>query len=380
MFAQGTGLFTDPLDGAFDMSGYLSENAFGALPVPIIISEPAVDQGLGVAGLFFHESEEEAKRRKQMMQESENAARFLLPPSVSVLAAGYTGNGSWFTGAGHFGFYNKGRQRYQGFVGYGDFTLDYYSIGDINLDKPFSLQTKGLGVVNSYKWRLGSLPIFAGPHQRYISTELSPGAFLDRLPDEVPPELVEPIEDLLTADTVLSGLGFDIELDTRDSVFTPMTGTNIQFRAVFNRDAIGSDIDYDNYRLEALQYLKINAQWRLGLRFAAETVESDDTLPPFAKPGLNLRGVPAARYQGDRTALAEGELTWQFNPRWSVLGFLGAGRAWTQRESFGDVGSAVNRGMGFRYKIARSYGLHAGLDLARGPEDTVLYFQVGSAW
>ena len=268
MFAQGTGLFTDPLDGAFDMSGYLSENAFGALPVPIIISEPAVDQGLGVAGLFFHESEEEAKRRKQMMQESENAARFLLPPSVSVLAAGYTGNGSWFTGAGQFGFYNKGRQRYQGFVGYGDFTLDYYSIGDINLDKPFSLQTKGLGVVNSYKWRLGSLPIFAGPHQRYISTELSPGAFLDRLPDEVPPELVEPIEDLLTADTVLSGLGFDIELDTRDSVFTPMTGTNIQFRAVFNRDAIGSDIDYDNYRLEALQYLKINAQWRLGLRFA----------------------------------------------------------------------------------------------------------------
>ena len=63
-----------------------------------------------------------------------------------------------------------------------------------------------------------------------------------------------------------------------------------------------------------------------------------------------------------------------------MLGFIGGGRAWTDRESFGDASTVVAQGAGFRYQIARSYGLHVGLDLARGPEDTVLYIQVGSAW
>jgi hypothetical protein len=37
-------------------------------------------------------------------------------------------------------------------------------------------------------------------------------------------------------------------------------------------------------------------------------------------------------------------------------------------------------GAGFRYLVARRLGIYAGLDLARGPEDTVLYIQAGSAW
>jgi hypothetical protein len=35
---------------------------------------------------------------------------------------------------------------------------------------------------------------------------------------------------------------------------------------------------------------------------------------------------------------------------------------------------------GFRYLMARRYGLRAGLDIARGPEDTVIYLAVGSNW
>ena len=40
--------FKDPDDGRFDASSFLAENAFGFLPVPIIITDPAVDGGLGV--------------------------------------------------------------------------------------------------------------------------------------------------------------------------------------------------------------------------------------------------------------------------------------------------------------------------------------------
>ena len=42
--------------------------------------------------------------------------------------------------------------------------------------------------------------------------------------------------------------------------------------------------------------------------------------------------------------------------------------------------SVAAGGVGFRYLIARKLGLYSGIDVARGPETTALYLQVGSAW
>jgi hypothetical protein len=36
--------------------------------------------------------------------------------------------------------------------------------------------------------------------------------------------------------------------------------------------------------------------------------------------------------------------------------------------------------VGFRYLLARKFGLHAGLDVARGPEEGAIYVQFGNAW
>ena len=52
--------FIDPKDGMFDTSNWVLENK-GFLPVPIVITEPAVGPGLGVAALFFHESKKEMR-------------------------------------------------------------------------------------------------------------------------------------------------------------------------------------------------------------------------------------------------------------------------------------------------------------------------------
>jgi len=54
--------FIDPTDGQFDTSGWLIDNK-GFLPVPILITEPAVGTGLGLAGVFFHESEEDKEKK-----------------------------------------------------------------------------------------------------------------------------------------------------------------------------------------------------------------------------------------------------------------------------------------------------------------------------
>jgi hypothetical protein len=44
--------FKDPEGGWFDMSQFLLKKATGIMPVPIIITEPTVDNGLGLTGIL----------------------------------------------------------------------------------------------------------------------------------------------------------------------------------------------------------------------------------------------------------------------------------------------------------------------------------------
>ena len=376
----GNPQFFDVLDGQFDVSGYLSENAYGFLPVPIIITDPAVDGGLGMVGLIFHETDEEKENRLKAMQSAEKGAiQHLLPPSVSFLAGAYTGNDSWFIGGGHMGFFKQGRIRYTGGGGYGDINLDYYGSGNVTLNRPVELKTKATGVFQSLQFKLGNSPFFAGMSQQYISANISVNTF-GSIEDRLPPAFIDALKNLFTTDVTTSALGVNLELDTRDNIFSPHQGYRYKFEQLFFRGSFGSDIDYELYKLQGLNYWKMSPHWRLGLKVASEYARSDDLLPPFATPSISLRGIPAARYQGEFVAAMETELTWQVNSRWSVLGFAGAGRASNSTSGFSDATTRATQGAGFRYHIARRYGFDMGLDLARGPEDTVFYITAGSAW
>ena len=45
-------------------------------------------------------------------------------------------------------------------------------------------------------------------------------------------------------------------------------------------------------------------------------------------------------------------------------------------EDISNKQTAYNCGMGFRYLIAREYGIRMGIDIARGPEQWAFYFAV----
>lgn len=381
LFGQnGNSQFTDMLDGRFDVSNYLSDNAYGFLPVPIIITDPAVDGGLGLAGLFFHESEEEKDRRLEAMKSTDSGAdQYLIPPSVSALAAAGTGNESWFAGAGHLGFFDGGRIRYTGGIGHGDINLDFFGSGSVTLERPVELNTQASGLFQKIQFRLGDHPLFLGISQRYIDAKISPNS-LGALEDILPPDFIDELKRLLTSEVVTSGLGFNLEYDTRDNVFSPHQGYRYTLEHLWFRDRFGSDIEYELTNFQGLNYWVLTEQWRLGVKFDSEYADSDDLLPPFATPAINLRGIPAMRYQGNFVAAIETELTWQVDSRWSVNGFVGVGRASDSTSEFSEAPNRSTQGLGFRYMIARRYGFETGVDVARGPEETVFYITAGSAW
>lgn len=71
-------------------------------------------------------------------------------------------------------------------------------------------------------------------------------------------------------------------------------------------------------RFDASDYLSKNADgflrvtsphWRAGLRINSEYANSNTLLPPFATPGIKLRGIPARRYQGEFVGVLETKIT-----------------------------------------------------------------------
>ena len=76
----------------------------------------------------------------------------------------------------------------------------------------------------------------------------------------------------------------------------------------------------------------------------------------------------------------EAELCWLAAPRWPLLGFGGAGRAWGRRDEFNEAATITAQSVGFQDLIAKALGIHPGIDVARSPADTVFYSQVGSPW
>ncbi len=349
--------FIDNEDGMLDMSEWLIENAYGFLPVPIIITEPAVDNGIGLAGVFFHKPKADAKTED---------GKFMLT-DISAVAAAYTGNDSWLVGGTHFNTMRDDTIRYTGVLGYGDINLDFYgSDGELPgpLDK-IGFNAKGAFSDQQIEFRLGKSNWFMGGGWRYMTNDVSleTGTILD---------------DLFEGNVTISGIGFTGHYENVNSRLSPTKGFTTELMALWNDDAIGSDFNYEELSWEIRQYFIFADKWNLSWRLDGATTNGD--IPFYLEPYVNIEGIPTLRYQGPTAATAEIRGGWEFIPRWSAIAFAGGGRT---GEKISDLGSAESHtavGVGFRYMMAKILGLRVGLDVARGPEDTYVYLVMGHAW
>ena len=354
--------FTDPEDGAFDASEWLVDRK-GFLPVPMLITEPAIGYGAGAALLFVRNSIRESN------EQAKEKGGHLTPPDLFGVAFAGTENGTTFGGAGGMFSFADDRWRYRGGVGRAQINLDFYgtdrglstgarSIG-YSLDGWFSMQQ---GMV-----RLGETSTLLALKWIYLDLEarFDPGQALPALPPR-------------SFAARSSGLGFAIEHDKRDNIFTPSRGWIASIDSVFYEPDFGSDTSFQTWRAWTFGYLPVGREFVLGTRLEGRAARGD--VPFYQLPYIPLRGLPVLRYQGENAGAAEAELRWNMTSRWALIGFLGTGRAWGESTSFGDAGTIAAKGVGVRYLIARRLGLYMGADLARGPEETSLYIQVGSAW
>jgi len=348
-------IFKSKEDGAFDVSEFLSSKT-GFLPVPIIITEPAVGYGGGLVLAYFHNKKEGAEKPKG------------ISPTFSFAGGAYTENGTWMAFAGHQGSYLNDRIRYLGAVGYVSPNLTFYRNKDDVFDGEYEFNLKGFFIFQEFLYRIKKeVPFFMGLNYAYFDNTINFKTGLEF------PGLEE-----LEYNTSLGGLNTSFLYDKRDNSFTPTKGINSALEVGNFGTYFGGDSDFWNIESRTYVYAPV-VKDKLFSGYRLQIASKWGDVPFYARPFISLRGIPALRYQGENVLTAETEWRWNVVKRWSLVGFIGAGDAMKYYSDFGK-NLKVAGGTGFRYLLAKQYGLHAGIDVARGPEDWTWNITVGSNW
>jgi len=350
----------DSLDGAFDLSDFLIY-ANGFIVVPTIITEPAVGGfGGAVAPVFL-------KKRAPVI-EADGTKRFINPDITGGIGM-YTANKSWLAGAFRSATLAESKILYRGFAAYGDMNLSFYANNLPNQkDQEFKLNFKTTIFYTQWLKQFKNAKWSAGPQYLFLNSKIN-------LPDfNLPPPFVDPKD----IKSTISQLGAALQFDGRDNIFTPDKGIRIQTDFFWSDKALGSDYQAWRINLSAIGYYPLAKTLIGGLRIEGEQALGS---PPFyLKPGINMRGIPAARYMGKASIVSELEFRWDLYRRWSLMGFGGLASAFDDWDQAFAKPVVYSYGTGFRYLLARKFKLRMGVDVAKGPEEWAYYIVFGSNW
>lgn len=320
-----------------------------ALPFIIPITEPAIGYGAIAGGLLFIPKEDESQQSDMI-----------------VAAGGGTNNGTWFAGGGYFGFWKDDTIRYVGYMGGGKVTMKFYGLADLGFGKPVSFDQRIFLFVQQVEFRLGESNFFLGG--KYQLSRVS-------VPHNFEYDFFIDLKDYKITN---SGVSFIAEYDNLNDFLSPTNGTKVYFSYDQNLEFLGSQRDWGMVKFYAHLYHRANDTWVPSLRLDSKLSTGN---PPFyAFPYVELRGVPALRYQGRITLVAETEHLINITKKWGVVGFTGIGGAFASIDEFHNEEVIWNVGTGIRYRPIHDMRVRLGADIARGPEDYAFYVSIGSAW
>ena len=345
-----TSKFKDEKDGALDLSNFLGTKT-GFLPVPSLITNPATGYGGALSIVFIHSSFAESKGY----------------PSITAVIGAGTQNKTWATGVFHMQSFWKKKIRYSGSLLYSSFNSRFYGLGytDYFQKNEVMLNLRGWFMTQKAVIKLGESNFYTGFKYLLCSgnTTFTPvPKFIERYTNQK---------------FTISELQLITTYDSRNNFFSPSKGFLAQAAARYSDSWLGASKAYLGFNSYGIGFVQINKKHQIGLKAAYNRVGKD--APFFSQPFIDNRGVAIMRYQDEQMFEAELEAQINFYKRWSLVGFLGTGDAFGTTSKLYEDDFSISGGTGFRYLLARKFGMKAGVDFA-WDEQFAFQITVGSAW
>jgi hypothetical protein len=346
----------DTFDNKLDLGEYIV-NLHGLVPFPMIITEPALGNFGGALGLVLISP-----------KKAEGDKKGFLFPDITAVIGLYTANKTWGAGAFRQGSLPKLGMRYRIGGLYADVNMNFYREIPGLGEQEFLINMLPLAFILDGSRNIWKNKIFAGVHYNFFNTKV----------ESISGGSSEFVFDSDQFDKNMSTLGLYAQWDNRNSIFTPDKGLMLKASSDFSRDWLGSDFNTQRYTAFANLFLQPRHNWVSGLKVEWQGVADD--APFYYLPFISMRGIPVMRYQGQQTLLFETEQRIDLGTRWSLIGFAGTGRTYSDKEFSTDDSWHWAGGGGFRYLMARAFKLRMGVDLAVGPDQVAYYMVFGHYW
>src|SRR5215218_3166191 len=330
----------------------------GFLTIPVVLSGPTIGFGAGAALVWY-----------RMPPEAKLSTKMDLPPFFA-LTGFYAGGNQGGAGAALYRPYDEGRVRYLGLVTAASLDLRFYGLNESNplSSNPLHYQFQTVGTTQKVQLRIAKAPIYAGLQYTFAATQS------DFDQNRRPAVLVN--DDL---GINIGGLGTNLEYDNRNSFIDATEGSKVAGGITAYSNALGGSSNFGRANVEALLYAQPWDRWGVATRLDAQSAWGE--VPFFFTPYVSMRGLRAQRFAGRAIATAEAEVRMTIAPRWTLVGFGGAGGTAKEWNDFGDARAVGAGGVGFRYLILKKLGIRSGIDVASGSGGgTSIYIQNGATW
>jgi hypothetical protein len=326
-------------------------------PLPMI--NPTLDNGLAVVGGYIYRLD---------------LADKVTPPSFTLLGGFKTSNDSWGTA-----FIQKlnlmhDRVRVLAVGAYADVNYDFYGIGQDAGDAGRSIQLNQTGPIALVDGLIRIAPsLYVGARYQIMDMSIAtPG-----LSREGEPVVPEGDVQLRTA-----ALGPRVQFDSRDNLFYPRRGTQIDAFASFYGSAVGGRRTYQMYQASISRYHSPAARHVVAWRAVVCSVGGSAPFYDICTLGKSqdLCGYTLGQYRDDRMVAAQAE--WRSEIWWRFGGALFAGVGEVMPD-FGQLswdGLRPSGGVGLRFTLAERNHVNLRVDYAWGHKSSALYVSVAEAF
>lgn len=299
------------------------------------------------------------------------------PPSAIGLGGFATDNGSWGVVAGHVGYADQDSRRWTVVSGYSELTYRYYGTGyeegasnqEIAIDQQISFGlVEGLWRV-APNWYVGPRAMVSHSEASLHHSAQTGNAVID---------------DFLNQDLVSTAIspGIHLQFDSRDSTFSPGTGSLLDVVVMVSPQALGSTTSYSATKMAANHYLRLTPSQVLALRVAGKYASDDAPfyVLPTAGGTEGLRGYVPGQYRDHLLVSGQGEWRWMMFRSLGLTAFAGVAAVGEDVRALNDHPLLPAGGAGLLWRLSDTFPISMRLDGAWGRDSQTIYFSVGEAF
>jgi hypothetical protein len=163
------------------------------------------------------------------------------------------------------------------------------------------------------------------------------------------------------------GVGANLNLDSRDSEYSPHHGWLVNINNIAYRDWLSGQENYDTYRADIRYYWGHGNGNALAIRQSNQWTSG---APPSAYSPIVLRGYKFGQYLGEYMSSFEAEERLHLFPRWTATVFAGVACLYGGKLKCGDSENVYpDAGAGVQYVIKEKEGMVLNLEYSKGKGD-----------